>query len=320
VDVDWTIVEVVIGLSFLFFLLSVVTSAVNEAVAGILKLRAKTLENGIINLITGSTRPAHGEIATQIYSHALIQGYRKDGSKPSYLASHSFRNALLDVTDLLELTSDPPTDSVQLQNVQQQVETAIGQIPDEHLRQTLMAIWHSVHHDVAEFRGGVDRWFDTGMERVSGWYKRRTQVILFGLGLVTAVVVNANTLTAADRLWKADGVREGLVAQVEHQADDTDGVDALNELESLQFPVGWEQSNRPNGVDGWTVAFAGWLLTGFAITLGAPFWFDVLGKVSNLRAAGRRPDSALPPSPSATDVSAVRLTVATDPSTGPTSP
>jgi hypothetical protein len=320
VDVDWTIVEVVIGLSFLFFLLSVVTSAENEAVAGIFKLRAKTLEKGIINLITGSTHPPHGAIASQIYDHALIQGYSKDGSKPSYLASHSFRNALLDVTDLLEITSDPPEDPVQLQNIQQQVEAAIGQIPNEHLRQTLLAIWHSVDHDVVEFRSGIDRWFDTGMERVSGWYKRRAQVILFGLGLVTAVVVNANTLTAADRLWKADGVREGLVAQVAHQQDDTDGVDALDELQSLQFPVGWEQSNRPNGVDGWSVAFAGWLLTGFAITLGAPFWFDVLGKVSNLRAAGRRPDSSLPPSPSATDVSAVRLTVATDPSTRSTSP
>jgi hypothetical protein len=110
------------------------------------------------------------------------------------------------------------------------------------------------------------------------------------------------------------------VAQVAHQQDDTEGADALNELQLLQFPVGWEESNRPHGVDGWTVAVAGWLLTGFAITLGAPFWFDVLGKVSNLRAAGRRPDSALPPSPSATDVSAVRLTVATDPSTGFTSP
>ena len=37
----------------------------------------------------------------------------------------------------------------------------------------------------------------------------------------------------------------------------------------------------------------GWLLTGVAITLGAPFWFDVLGKVSNLRASGIKPDSVL---------------------------
>ena len=37
VVMDWPIVEVVIGLSFLFFLLSVVASAVNEAIAGIFR-------------------------------------------------------------------------------------------------------------------------------------------------------------------------------------------------------------------------------------------------------------------------------------------
>jgi hypothetical protein len=30
----------------------------------------------------------------------------------------------------------------------------------------------------------------------------------------------------------------------------------------------------------------GLLVTGFALSLGAPFWFDLLGKVSNLRGAG----------------------------------
>src|SRR5439155_9538266 len=99
---DWPIVEVVIGLSFLFFLLSVVASAVNEAIAGIFKLRSRTLEEGIINLITGSTRPPRDdlEMVGKLYSHALINGYGKDTEKPSYLSSRSFRNALLDITGL----------------------------------------------------------------------------------------------------------------------------------------------------------------------------------------------------------------------------
>jgi hypothetical protein len=313
-----TIVEVVIGLSFLFFLLSVVTSAVNEALAGVLKLRAKTLEAGVFNLVTGSThlRRDDSEIARRIFDHPIIRGYGKDGAKPSYIASHAFRNALFDVSGLLAITSAPPEDPIELQKVERQVEATIGQISNEHLREALTAIWHSVHHDVGEFRVGVDRWFDTGMERVSGWYKRRAQVMLFGLGLATAVVLNANSLAAADRLWKDDGVRDGLVAEVQHQQSATDGDGALSQLESLQFPVGWEEPNRPGGLDGWAVAFAGWVLTGFAITLGAPFWFDVLGKFSNLRSAGKRPDTALPPAPSTTDVSAIRLTVASDPPSG----
>jgi hypothetical protein len=59
----------------------------------------------------------------------------------------------------------------------------------------------------------------------------------------------------ADRLWKDDGTRKGLVAQVEHQPQATSGTEALDRLEDLNFPIGWEEANRP-GTAG------GWLLTG----------------------------------------------------------
>jgi hypothetical protein len=36
----------------------------------------------------------------------------------------------------------------------------------------------------------------------------------------------------------------------------------------------------------------GWVLTAFAVSPGAPFWFDLLGKVSNLRGAGIKPERA----------------------------
>jgi hypothetical protein len=146
---------------------------------------------------------------------------------------------------------------------------------------------------------------------VSGWYKRRAQIILFIVGIAVTVAINASALTAADRLWKDDGFREGLVAQVEHQQEATSGEKALDRLEELRFPIGWEESNRPQGADGWALAILGWLLTGLAITLGAPFWFDVLGKLSNLRAAGVKPDSVLTPAPTKSEVSTVKLSIDT---------
>ncbi len=40
-------------------------------------------------------------------------------------------------------------------------------------------------------------------------------------------------------------------------------------------------------------ASAGLLLTTFAISLGAPFWFDLLGKVSNIKGTGKKPLTTL---------------------------
>ncbi len=44
------------------------------------------------------------------------------------------------------------------------------------------------------------------------------------------------------------------------------------------------------------IAFIGWLITAFAISLGAPFWFDLLNKFMQLRGSGPKPASA-PASP-----------------------
>jgi hypothetical protein len=333
---DWPVVEVVIGLSFMFFLISIIASATNEAIAGIFKLRARSLEQGIKNLLTGSTSPTAAvdvEIVKKLYDHALVNGFQRgtdenepkheheDAYKggPSYLSSRSFRNALLDITELLEATADPADDPTGVKELREVVEAAIDELPS-HLKRTLMTIWRSANKDAAEFREGVERWFDRGMERVSGWYKRRTQVILFVVGFVVAIAINASALTAADRLWKDNGLRKGLVAQAEQQLQSTSGADteqeqiegttALEKLEKLEFPIGWGESTRPNDPGGWLLAVLGWMITGLAVTLGAPFWFDALGKVSNLRAAGSKPASTVPPSTSATEVAEVKLNIA----------
>jgi hypothetical protein len=34
-------------------------------------------------------------------------------------------------------------------------------------------------------------------------------------------------------------------------------------------------------------AIFGWLMTGVAVAMGAPFWFDILGKLINVRNTGK---------------------------------
>ena len=60
----------------------------------------------------------------QIYGHSLVNGYSQGKSKPSYLASRSFRNALFDVTDLLAATSEPSDDPLHAEAVKARAEEA----------------------------------------------------------------------------------------------------------------------------------------------------------------------------------------------------
>jgi hypothetical protein len=56
-------------------------------------------------------------------------------------------------------------------------------------------------------------------------------------------------------------------------------------------PIGWKGEVIP---DSFSIAYllkkiAGWLIMAFALAFGAPFWFDLLGKLVNIRKSGLKP-------------------------------
>ena len=48
------------------------------------------------------------------------------------------------------------------------------------------------------------------------------------------------------------------------------------------MPIGWRNQDLRDP-DYWAGATPGWLLTAFAVSLGAPFWFDLLNRVMVIR-------------------------------------
>jgi methyl-accepting chemotaxis protein len=74
---------------------------------------------------------------------------------------------------------------------------------------------------------------------------------------------------------------------------------ALKQLTDLALPIGWSAGTWSSMWDWkspqwhWYSIFAqffGWLITASAVSLGAPFWFDLLGDALKLRAAGPKPE------------------------------
>jgi hypothetical protein len=62
----------------------------------------------------------------------------------------------------------------------------------------------------------------------------------------------------------------------------------LDKIKSLGLPIGWDRSNPKlvppsNDIGAWLLKIFGWLITAFAISLGAPFWFDLLNKFMVVR-------------------------------------
>lgn len=141
------------------------------------------------------------------------------------------------------------------------------------------------------------------MDRVSGWYKRRAQWVTLGLAVILTIALNVSALRIAEQLSAEPTVRAAVVAKSEAAAEKSgdegaeglkqageDVESAVDDLAALDLPVFWIGEAVPQGGEEILTTVFGWLITILAISLGAPFWFDALGKLSNLRMAGKKPE------------------------------
>jgi hypothetical protein len=156
--------------------------------------------------------------------------------------------------------------------------------------------------DIEQLRANVETWFEASGERIGGWYRRRTQAILFALGLATAVVFNVNPIVIARTLFQEADLRAAVVATAEGyaaadaapaQASYEESVRELHVLAAAGIPLGWEHEGAAGAA--FPVMLIGWLLTAFAVMLGAPFWFDLLNRFMTVRSTIKPKAGHAPP-------------------------
>jgi hypothetical protein len=323
-------VEVAIGLTFLFFMLSLICSTVNELVAGVLAWRARFLEDGLRSMLARIDDATSADaLLVDLAKHPLINGkvatprtgeprglrgrLARLRSKlstshdfPSYLNSKTFALTFLDtVAPPQQANGEPPGGdrNAVLDRVRAYAETLA---PGDPVARALRAFLDQAGNDVNRFRRSVESWFDLTMDRVSGWYKRRTQISLAVIATVVTLLLNADAFQVGRALWNDDAVRAAVVAQAqqsvdagEAEADVGEGVredveqlsEQVADVNALKLPLGWSTNpDDPRWFDSPTGAVGkvlGLLATVLALTLGAPFWFDLLGRFSRIRTSGK---------------------------------
>ena len=310
--------DVAIGLSFMFLLLSLLASAVQEMLASLFALRAKTLEQGLRNMLADPDAPAPPEGNTRdlvfaIYTHPLIRSLYRDTRLPSYIAPRSFALALIDtIAPDVALTADDGTPKADHDIIRETREAIVGLGLPAAVSGRLLGLLDDARGDLDAFRFNIEAWFDDTMARVSGWYKRMTQVIIALVAIVVTIALNANALTMGERLWRDPTLRSAVAQQAGTATGTTEGATArdrvnnavanVEDVTKLGVPIGWAQSNPDDprhvalsSVSGIARGVGGWLLTVLALSLGAPFWFDTLSRLSRLRGSGK-PETPLPAS------------------------
>lgn len=307
------VLEVAIGLIFVFLLFGTICAALREGIEAWLKTRAAYLERGIRELLHDKTGQG---LATQFYEHPLIlslyaaSAYTPGATNdkpgilargdhlPSYIPAKNFAAALID----LAVRGPVPVDGTASSTVPitaDSLREGIGKMENKQVARVLLNALDLAANDLDKARLNLENWFDSGMDRVSGWYKRSTQWIIFVIAFIAAAVMNVDTIGIANFLYQNDTARMAIVVKAE---TDTNAPAAPSltpqqkfeqasaALAGLALPVGQpvELVCRPRepgpACSGRRALIVlGWLLTAIAATLGAPFWFDTLNKVMVIR-------------------------------------
>jgi hypothetical protein len=312
--------DVVIGLIFIYLVASLIASAVNELIENIVRYRSKDLERGIQELIghDGS------DIVKKLYNHPLVSGlfqgtYDQARSKnhlPAYIPSRNFALALMDIVGRAEAglaAVSGAANSLAVRGAATEGQNPLAALrmaavnmgaTNERVSKALVTLIDAAGADASRARQNIEEWFDSSMDRVSGWYKRRSQWFLIFVGLLMAAVGNIDSINIVNVLSKDPAKRAALVAQAQEYAKNPTPVNpAMDDIDKLGLPIGW--SSGPAGaapdprslpVDwkGWVGKVLGIFATAFAVSLGAPFWFDMLNKVTVVRSTVK-PQEKSPP-------------------------
>jgi hypothetical protein len=307
--------EVAIGLALTYLLLALISTTITEWFTRVTNSRGKTLVQGIGQLL-GEEGARAGSLTQALFDHPLIkplgQKKRSGYRKPSYIVSGLFAKALVD------LLSKPPQASIE-PGKEDSVPAATPQ-----LKRALEAL--DVSHQKLEAAGPVDLkpiedWYDHHMERVSGWYKRRTQTVVLITAVALTLVTNANTVGLVQRLWTDAPLRAAIVESAKTRLEQGPPIQTVEyadpttpkpskpvtrdngsanqilpeEQELLEGMLGWagEATKYQQNPYWWAIThFLGWFISALAISLGAPFWFDTLNRLMNIRSAGPSPAEA----------------------------
>jgi len=289
--------NIALALVLAYLLLSVLTTIINEFISTTLKLRSNNLMMAIRELVDDKT------IRTLFYESGLIKSTDVSAARiaekprPSYIDGKTFAGGLLNALG-------HGGAAFNLDGLKARIEGLTGGL----LKDSLKSIIATSAADLISVQTGIANWFDGAMDRLSGDYVRMMKWISLVVGLVLALSLNVDTIRIGYYVGQHPELAaayDALAKEVDEkyggkvpECTDGDSVASLpcrftqaKEAKALldQLPIGWTDDTPGKDMFTWLLLkFFGLLLTGLAISLGAPLWFDILQNLMNFRGAGTK--------------------------------
>jgi len=343
--------ETAIALVFILFTFSTVTYVIQESIALKLQFRNRMLKDAIEQILNKKGSIFH----QQFLNHPQFKTLTRSGKQfPAYIPSANFAIALIDaVANLAPRTAGAVN---LLADFRAGLQTIAVPNPDLF---TLLKNASDHSNTLKELEEGIEKWFNSYMERVSGWYKNKYTWITRLIAICVALAFNLDMVNTAKLIYGDPLLRASLNAVAERKVlnpgvtaqylktqfdTDTAAINAaLNpkidgtanavekdklkkdkedqlyklavkldgKLDSIrtaapkdvvsdQLPFSWTtgpftvidpvtHQQRDKSFSEVVIMLLGLVIGAGAISMGSPFWFDLMLKLVNVRRAGQKP-------------------------------
>jgi len=300
--------EICIGLIFVYLLFSILATLIVEYVSAyVMQLRATNLKK----IVERALDDINSEFSSRFYAHPLIKNYaKKNGGLPSYISSDKFAKVVLDIIrtggDIQKLGKSSFLDNTE-------VSTAIDMAPfiGEERKGLLKSFAKEANDDINLFADKLEVWFNDTVERGQGWFNRKIKVVTLIVGFCIAIVFNLDSIRIYQQLSENSELREQIIESASAYLKDSetpatttrkseDQIDSAREalvqfyseeIEKNQnlLSIGWDEKacDYFGTKCNFLLVFLGWIITALALSMGAPFWFDLLNKLVALRGASK---------------------------------
>ncbi len=287
------VLEAALGLVFVYLIFSTIGTAMVEALNAATNCRGMLLRKWVEQVLGPKA-------ADEFYDSPLISSLRKPHfwkryTFPSYIPEPTFAESLAYFLAGGQYTTNPKDVVSGAQKLGGAAKSQAGAVV------SLLA--QKSGSDFSVFLAEVAKWFKESQDRVSGRFKVTSLTWLLVLGFVIAMVCNVDTVQIADSLYRQTKLRQDVAASAGTVIDPASFAiaDKMEKLEDEGL-IGWGKEGFWSFWVNWKhrttmhlTKLLGCLLTALAISLGAPFWFEVLNKMNQtVRATGLKPSTDAP--------------------------
>ncbi len=311
-----TILDVVISIIVVYFLMSTLVSFCNECIAMMANYRGKILYKSLKHLFL-EEKNEEDSLIEKVYQSKFVNNLagqftiaNKVLQKPSYIATENFTSALIDE---IQKCGIKKAYARNIDDLKKKIDAIKDSFIKSKLQEIITELEETQQASITSVKKKISEWYDGYMLSVTEVYRNYIRMWIFGISFFVAFTMNVDSLVLIEYFFENKEKRELMISFAENVGKDDYKINdslasdrrleeikrlkkaVVDDINAFDLPNGWKEGgmkstllyeqkvlNNPTSNSSFRKVI-GLFLTTISLTLGAPFWYQLMVNLLALR-------------------------------------